>query len=120
MASTLGFGGDGSSLRTEVTPDGATIRCVNDGPFKDLRPARVAISPTDMRNDEHCLFRELVDGDNPDAVLMGQNYNSAAVETVQREKKFDTFHTMLEGGPHGMIHASLGGEMNPTTSPNGK
>ena len=23
-----------------------------------------------------------------------------------------------EGGPHGTIHASLGGEMNPTTSPN--
>jgi tyrosinase len=120
MASTLGFGGDGSSLRTEVTPDDRTIHCVDDGPFKDLRPARVGISPTDMRNQEHCLFRHLTDGNNPDAAIMAQYYNSTSVEIVQGEKKFLTYHTALEGGPHGTIHASLGGEMNPTTSPNGK
>ncbi|PSN61663.1 Di-copper centre-containing protein [Corynespora cassiicola Philippines] len=118
MASTLGFGGDGSDQRTETLPDGETLRCVDSGPFSDLRPAYRAISPTEILQKDHCLHRGLIDGDDPNAVIMAESYNATSVETVSQLANFTSFAPRLEGSPHGAIHASLGGEMNPTTSPN--
>jgi tyrosinase len=121
MSSRLGFGGQGSSQRTETLRDGSTIKCVSDGPFKNLRPSYLAVSPQEVTAQKHCFFRDVTDGkDDPNAVLMAGGYNSSNVKKIQKEEYFSSFAQMLEGGPHGVIHASLGGEMNPTTSPNGK
>lgn len=121
MSSTLGFGGDGSDTRTEV-PAGDLVRCVDSGPFANLRPSYLATSPRTMVQQEHCLFRQLTDGENnPDAVTMAQIYNSTYINNfVQTQNEYLRYHPALEGSPHGSIHASLGGEMNPTTSPNGQ
>ncbi|CAG8950727.1 hypothetical protein HYFRA_00002938 [Hymenoscyphus fraxineus] len=118
MSSKLGFGGDGSKTRTEVLSDGSTIRCVDDGPFASLRPSYIGLSPLITVQEEHCLYRSLTDGDNASARVSARYYNSTYVDIVEEEATFETFHTSLEGGPHGIIHSSIGGEMNPTTSPN--
>ncbi|KAL8393739.1 hypothetical protein RB595_003471 [Gaeumannomyces hyphopodioides] len=48
MSADRGFGGDGSSTRTETGPDGrATLKCVDDGPFSQLRPEYLAANPRD-------------------------------------------------------------------------
>jgi tyrosinase len=124
VMSATAFGGQGSSTRTETyRDDGSTLKCVSDGAFKNLRPSWLAISPTEVTktNKGHCMFRNVVDGkDDPNAVLMAQGYNASNVARIQKEEYFGSFAQMLEGGPHGVIHASLGGEMNPTTSPNGE
>ncbi|KAJ4254533.1 hypothetical protein NW762_010132 [Fusarium torreyae] len=117
MSSKLGIGGDGSDTRTE-TLDGKTIRCVNDGPFKNLRPSYQSRSPTELLTASHCLYRELTDGESEGSIISAQYYNATYVAIVQKNAKFETYHTALEGGPHGIIHSSMGGEMNPATSPN--
>jgi tyrosinase len=70
---------------------------------------------------EHCFFRNVIDGpSNPDAVTMAPAYTAENIRKIQEEEEFyEMFEQRLEGSPHGVIHASLGGEMNPTTSPNG-
>jgi tyrosinase len=93
---------------------------MDDGPFRNLRPSRVAFSPTDIADNEHCFYREVIDGpDNRDAVSMAPAYTSENIAQIQTLQNFTSFAQNLEGSPHGVIHASLGGEMNPTTSPNG-
>jgi tyrosinase len=52
------------------------------------------------------------------AVSLAGIYNATHVATVSREPDFHSFAYSLEGGPHGAIHAALGGEMAPSTSPN--
>ncbi|KAI9376528.1 hypothetical protein BJX61DRAFT_538767 [Aspergillus egyptiacus] len=118
MSSALGFGYDGSDEQTETLSTGQTIRCVTTGPFATLRPSYISTSPTAMNQEEHCLFRSLVDGDTPSSRVSASYYNATYVAIVQSEETFETYHTMLEGGPHGIIHSSIGGEMNPATSPN--
>ena len=119
MASTLGFGGNGSSSRQETMVDGRVRNCVDDGPFRELRPAFLAVSPKEIRTADHCFFRDVIDGpDNRDAVLMAQGYNATNIAQISQLAQFHQFAPALEGSPHGVIHASLGGEMNPTTSPN--
>jgi tyrosinase len=81
----------------------------------------LAVSPQEVTKQAkgHCMFRDVADGkDDPNAVAMAPAYNKTNVERIQKEEYYSTFAQMLEGGPHGVIHASLGGEMNPTTSPN--
>ncbi|KAK1656697.1 hypothetical protein BDP55DRAFT_624850 [Colletotrichum godetiae] len=118
MSPTLGFGYDGSDSRTETLSTGQKIRCVDSGPFSELRPSYIAINPTTTIQEEHCLFRSLSDGNTANSRISAENYNATSIEIVQSEKTFETYRPMLEGGPHGIIHSSLGGEMNPTTSPN--
>lgn len=120
MGNELGFGGDGSDEVTETTGDGLRKRCVTTGPFKDLRPSYLAYSPTEVRQEEHCLSRQLQDGESDSSVILATAYNSTYINIVQNEATFETYHGILESSPHGAIHAALGGEMNPTTSPNGK
>lgn len=122
MSSENGFGGDGSETRTEKDPGGKTLNCVDDGPFSDLRPAWLQWRPNaDVAGGGHCFYRKLLEVQEPSAYegacdIFGPD-NIAQVK--ENNDNWDDFKWELEGGPHGMIHASLGGEMNPTTSPNG-
>ncbi|KAM5353432.1 hypothetical protein ACJ41O_000082 [Fusarium nematophilum] len=118
LSSTLGLGGDGSDSRTETLSDGQTIRCVDDGPFSQLRPSYHSVTPAEYVQEEHCLYRELIDGETETSNIAASIYNSTYVEIVQSENTFATYHRALEGGPHGIIHSAIGGEMNPATSPN--
>jgi tyrosinase len=121
MAAKLGFGGQASSTRTETLRSGSKIKCMDEGPFKNLRPSWIAFSPKEVVQQEHCFFRNVIDGpSNPDAVTMAPAYTAENIRKIQEEEEFyEMFEQRLEGSPHGVIHASLGGEMNPTTSPNG-
>ncbi|KAK8087751.1 hypothetical protein PG997_002712 [Apiospora hydei] len=120
MSAETGFGGDGSTEKTELSPDGEKqLQCVTEGPFAGLRPEYLAISPTKMVDGGHCLFRKLSEISEPEAFeMMTHTFGPEGVAQVQESADFAVYHTALEGGPHGVIHASLGGEMNPTTSPN--
>jgi tyrosinase len=121
MANELGFGGNGSPDHTEPSPDpeARALQCVNSGPFKGIRPEYLAINPVDMVSGGHCLYRDLPEVSEPEAFeTMAKLFGPEGVAKTLSSGNWTTFHADLEGGPHGMIHASLGGEMNPTTSPN--
>lgn len=121
MSSKQGFGGNGNPDKVEYSPDGSQIKCVTSGPFSKLRPSYLAISPTTITADGHCLWRNLPEVSEPDAwETMRQVIKPASIQEVQSTKNWTSYHTLLEGSPHGTIHASLGGDMNPTTSPNGE
>ncbi|KXJ87917.1 hypothetical protein Micbo1qcDRAFT_178566 [Microdochium bolleyi] len=120
-----GFGGDGSTSRTEPSPDpsgnGRALKCVDDGAFKDLRPYYLAVSPKLQVEGGHCLYRGMPEVSEPAAFeqMSKTSITPEAVAKVQNESgNWTVYHGTLEGSPHGVIHASLGGEMNPTTSPN--
>ncbi|KAF4453694.1 hypothetical protein F53441_3703 [Fusarium austroafricanum] len=119
MASKNGFGGNGSPKKTEKTPDGDTLQCVVDGPFTKLRPEYLATSPKTMIEGGHCLYRNMPEVDEPEAyATMAKIFGPSGIEELQTSGNWTHYSWALEGGPHGSIHASLGGEMNPTTSPN--
>ncbi|KAH7014498.1 uncharacterized protein B0I36DRAFT_378185 [Microdochium trichocladiopsis] len=123
MAAENGFGGDGSDTRTEPNADPKDkrpFRCVSDGPLANIRPYYVAITPKEMKAGGHCLFRKLPEVSEPEAFkkMMEGSIIEPALSNVQASGNWSTYAWALEGGPHGVIHASLGGEMNPTTSPN--
>ena len=121
MSADHGFGGDGSETRTETLSNGRVMKCVDSGPFADLRPAYYAFDPQTIGKEEHCLTRSMTDGDQRGAAEMAAVYNATYVnETVQASPAFDTYAWKLEGGPHGVIHASIDGDLGPSTSPNGK
>ncbi|KAH9208163.1 hypothetical protein DL95DRAFT_373581 [Leptodontidium sp. 2 PMI_412] len=102
----------------EGAATGQTIRCVDSGPFSKLRPSYIALSVTEVIQEEHCFFRSLTDGDTEASRISANFYNATYIDIVQSEETFETYRLKLEGGPHGTIHSVLGGEMNPTTSPN--
>ena len=74
----------------------------------------------------HCLRRDFVPA-IPQAVpplqeMLGFGYDQAAVDAVNANPDFLSFHSPLEGGPHGNVHGGVGGsngDMGPLTSPNG-
>lgn len=115
----LNFSYDSSSNHTEIMSDGTTLRCVTTDRFKDLRPLYHAITPTNGILEEHRLCRGLVDDKILDSIVSARFYNSTAVDIMQTEKSFQTYHRILEGGPHGIIDSALGGDMN-LTPPNGQ
>lgn len=108
-----GFGGNGNP---NVTDNDAlsTRKCVTDGPFKDLRPSYV----TDNYN-EHCLARNWNNGTDFPGRMLGENYTPEVVAGIQAIGNYTSYRYDLEGTPHGAIHASIGGDMGPSTSPNG-
>jgi tyrosinase len=122
MSSTTGFGGNGNTNRSEYNaPTDRTISCIDSGPFKDLRPEYLANTPTEITEGGHCFFRSVAEANEPEA--WASMKNSLTPEYVANQQKLETFAKFapdLEASPHGTIHASLGGEMNPTTSPNGE
>lgn len=120
MSAATGFGGDGSQTRTEVFSDGSRLKCVSDGPFAHLRPEWLGINPKEMVGGGHCFFRNLPEVSEPAAfATMATTIGADNIALIQQHDNWADFKQDLEGGPHGAIHASLGGEMNPTTSPNG-
>lgn len=121
MSAETGFGGNGNPAKTEKHPDGgADLKCVTEGPFAGLRPEYLAVTPKTMAEGGHCMFRDLPEVSEPAAFdQMKGSISPEYIAELQAYQNFTTYHTALEGGPHGVIHASLGGEMNPTTSPNG-
>ncbi|KAK8093029.1 hypothetical protein PG999_014616 [Apiospora kogelbergensis] len=120
MSPETGFGGDGNPDKTETSPDGAKqLKCVTEGPFAGVRPEYLGLNPVKMVAGGHCLFRDLPEISEPKAFkAMTAIFGPDSVAEVQNSPNFTNYHWALEGGPHGTIHASLGGEMNPTTSPN--
>lgn len=116
---TSGFGGNGDPLRTQTLQNGQTIDCVDSGPFSNLQPAYLGLTPTTYTMEKHCLNRRIVQSGTEQSQLSAKYYNATYVDIVQSTSGFDTYHGLLEGGPHGIIHSSMGGEMNPSTSPNG-
>lgn len=120
MASKNGFGGNGDAEKTEKTASGSTLKCVTDGPFAKLRPEYLETEPRKLTDGGHCLHRNLPEVDEPNAfATMAKVFGPEGVEEVQASGNWSHYAWSLEGGPHGSIHACLGGEMNPTTSPNG-
>ncbi|KAL4732707.1 hypothetical protein ACLX1H_001726 [Fusarium chlamydosporum] len=118
MAKKNGFGGNGSDKRTE-NRGGRTLNCVNDGPFSKLRPYYHEDAPKQLSSNGHCLYRNMPEVSEPDSYkLMVPFINRQGIDELQTAGNWTYFSWSLEGGPHGSIHASLGGEMNPTTSPN--
>lgn len=122
MSSTTGFGGNGDPNRSEYNaPTDQTLPCVDSGPFKDLRPEYLPNSPTEMTEGGHCFFRKVAEANEPEAWnIMKDTLTPEYVANQQKLETFAKFAPDLEASPHGTIHASLGGEMNPTTSPNGE
>ncbi|KAG4254495.1 hypothetical protein FPRO04_09676 [Fusarium proliferatum] len=119
MASKNGFGGNGDTENTEISASGSTLKCVSDGPFAKLRPEYLETEPRKLTDGGHCLHRNLPEVDEPDAfATMAKVFGPEGVEEVQASGNWSHYAHTLEGGPHGSIHACLGGEMNPTTSPN--
>lgn len=124
MSADHGFGGDGSYTRTETNPDrfiSEPLHCVSDGPFANLRPYYIGVSPNKLSTGGHCLHRKMPEISAPDifASMRDMYIKPAAVAKVQEESgNWTVYYAALEGGPHGAIHMSLGGEMNPSTSPN--
>ncbi|WZH47647.1 Monophenol monooxygenase Tyrosinase [Fusarium acuminatum] len=119
MASKNGFGGNGDPNRLEWTAGGTKLMCVNNGPFSKLRPAYLEDEPRKIEAFSHCLFRNMPEVSEPDAFKqMTHTFGPEGVKETKANNNWQDFARSLEGGPHGSIHASLGGEMNPTTSPN--
>ncbi|KAI1071786.1 hypothetical protein LB507_005468 [Fusarium sp. FIESC RH6] len=109
-----GFGGNGSPNRTERTWGGRSFRkCVDDGPFKDFYPAYVVGD-----YDPHRLSRSWNDGSMNVGNMLSDNYAKEAVDKVQKSDNYNNYRYDLESGPHGAVHASIGGDMSPNTSPN--
>ncbi|KAF4500985.1 monophenol monooxygenase (tyrosinase) [Fusarium agapanthi] len=101
------------------TASESTLKCVTDGPFAKLRPEYLETEPKKLTDGGHCLHRNLPEVDEPDAfATMAKGFGPEGVEEVQASGNWSQYARSLEGGPHGSIHACLGGEMNPTTFPN--
>ena len=52
--------------------------------------------------------------------MLSDNYAKEAVDKAQKSDNYNNYRYDLESGPHGAVHASIGGDMSPNTSPNGK
>ncbi|KAG8670411.1 hypothetical protein FPOAC2_09773 [Fusarium poae] len=108
-----GFGGNGSPNRTESINNGRDVRkCLDDGPFKDLHPEYLG-----TKRDPHCLSRNWNDGTSNIGNMFSDAYTPETVKKVQAVDNYDEYRYTLEGGPHGAIHSSIGGDMVPNTSP---
>jgi tyrosinase len=119
MADKNGFGGNGNLDLWEWTDAGSGLQCVETGPFAKLRPEYLEEEPKKLSKGGHCLYRKMPEVTEPDAYKqMVPTITPEGIKELQTSGNWTHFATATEGGPHGTIHASLGGEMNPTTSPN--
>ncbi|KAG9230673.1 hypothetical protein BJ875DRAFT_537007 [Amylocarpus encephaloides] len=114
---TAGFGGNGNTS----TPNVPMSRCI-DGPLKTLRPTYYGET---VRS--HCVLRDFVaaipQADPPLQEMIGWQYSQEVIDGIlSSNPTFFTFHSALEGGPHGVVHAGIAGwsngDMGPLTSPN--
>ncbi|KAI0203828.1 hypothetical protein F4808DRAFT_476210 [Astrocystis sublimbata] len=109
-----GFGGNGDSNRVEPTPRNGDRLCVSDGPLRDVRPSYIQ---TDY--DPHCFSRNWNNGTAFPGDMISSAYTTEAVATVHASADYPTFRHDLESGPHGAIHSAVGGDLGPSSSPNG-
>ncbi|KAG4425556.1 hypothetical protein IFR04_001253 [Cadophora malorum] len=110
---TTGFGGNGSPNTTEPGSFGSTRKCVADGPFNSLRPTYITDSYS-----PHCLSRNWNNGSSEPGRMLGEYYSPEVVDGGQKLGNYSAYRYQLEGTPHGAIHAMMGGDMGPSTSPN--
>jgi tyrosinase len=103
---TTGIGGNGDR---NATP----FHVLTDGPFRNLTPAYQG-----SQYKPHTLSRNFNNGSSQVGNMFGEHYTPAAVATTRASETYAAFRYSLEGGPHGAIHASVGGDMAPATSPN--
>ncbi|KAK3309387.1 uncharacterized protein B0T15DRAFT_481108 [Chaetomium strumarium] len=108
LEADTGLGGNGN--RAE---GGSDRKCVADGPFKDLRPAYYGDDYA-----PHCLSRNWNNGTDRPGDMIASTYTPDAVGEVMASQSYQDFRYSLEGGPHRAIHAAVGGDMSPATSPN--
>ncbi|KAH7313855.1 hypothetical protein B0I35DRAFT_480502 [Stachybotrys elegans] len=103
-----GFGGNG-----QVPEPDSSLKCVADGPFKDLRPSYFGDA-----YEPHCLGRSFNNGTAEPGDMFQSIYTPAAVQEILEASDYNDFRIKLESGPHGAIHSAIGGDMSPATSPN--
>ncbi|KAK0118659.1 hypothetical protein ONS95_007540 [Cadophora gregata] len=109
---TTGFGGNGSPNVTEPG-EYSPQKCVADGPFSKLRPTYITNSYT-----PHCLTRNWNNGTSLPGRMLGEYYSPEVVDGAQALGTYTEYRYELEGTPHGAIHAAVGGDLGPSTSPN--
>ena len=111
---TTGFGGNGDPA---IDPQSREqyIKCVVDGPLKDLQPAYTMTGYA-----PHCLVRNWNSGIAYPGDMLSNYYTNTVIEEINALDNYPNFRLRLEGGPHGAIHSAIGGDMSPATSPNGK
>lgn len=107
-----GFGGNGVSSGPNGTK---TPKCIQDGPFKNWR-----VHYSQLETKEHCLEREWNDGSEEPGDMLALFYTPEAVKKIQQITNYNDYRIDLEGGPHGALHSAIGGDMTPSTSPNGE
>jgi tyrosinase len=107
-----GFGGDGTRRGVNET-EGDT--CVQNGPFKDM-----TLHYLHLDEREHCLRRQFNAGGFVPGDMLASVYTPEAVSKIHQLPDYNNFRISLEGGPHGAVHSAIGGDMSPSTSPNGK
>jgi tyrosinase len=112
--SETGFGSNGVPNESETNQWGYPRNCVPEGPFRDLRLEYEAL---DERN--HCLTRNFNNGTNQPGDMFANAYSKEAMDRIMSQITYAEFRYELEGGPHGAIHSAIGGDMSPSTSPNG-
>lgn len=112
--SSTGFGGNGNPDKQQMIGRW-NYDCVIDGPFRDLRPAyfKGEYLP-------HCLTRTFNDGTEEVGRMFGDSYSPDTIAEIHSLSSYDEFRINLEKKPHGAIHSSIGGDMSPATSPNGR
>jgi len=93
-----GFGGNG----VQTGDNGIRLRVI-DGPFKNWGPQywNADVSP-------HWLSRHWSPAQNGEPELRGAAYSPAAMAEVNAKMAFDEFRAALEGGPHAVVHSSVG------------
>jgi hypothetical protein len=117
ITQVTGFGGNG----TTTNSSDPYSYCVTDGPFTKLK---LAYKSNDTHS--HCLERDfypaIPQANPPLQEMLGWGYNPTVIAGVNSNTDFLSFHSALEGGPHNIVHAGIGGsygDMGPLTSPNG-
>lgn len=114
---TRGFGGNGlnGGFGSPARPNPLTM-CVLDGAFNNF-----TVQYYDNTLRPHCLNRGFNDGLGQAGKFQGNSYSPQVVsKIINTSMNFSTFATDLENGPHGAIHQAVGGDLIPSTSPNGK
>jgi tyrosinase len=96
---------------------GTADNCVQDGPFANIR---LRYSDTEVR--PHCLRRQFMEGFPESGLqeMIGFAYDDNVVAGLFTHTTYASFRFALEGGPHGAVHAGVGGDLGRNSSTNGK
>ncbi|KAA8635524.1 hypothetical protein SMACR_09003 [Sordaria macrospora] len=108
---TTGFGSDGSPSAADSVGQG---RCVQNGPFTDLRP--IIYNHTYIT---HCLSRGFNDPKrNITGVISGEQYKPEAIGEILRIEKYEEFGKRVEERLHNGLHQGVGGDFRAMTAAN--